>query len=135
MLILRILALTISLVLAGTIAIRAETPPAPPPGLTQEQFDSLVDAIGKSVVEKLKAEGVSAPAPEAVAKPKSGKGTPSPRPDIVRTTPRQGPSEFALFVQRLGKVAMAFPDANRPPAACINASGLGASACHAFPSH
>lgn len=123
MLILRVLALTISLVLAGTIAIRAETPPAPPSGMTQEQFDSLVDAISKSVVEKLKAEGVPAPAADAVAKPKSGKGAPSPKPGIVRTTPRQGPSEFALFVQRLGKVVLAFPTLGRQLAAV--AGGLG----------
>jgi small-conductance mechanosensitive channel len=118
----RAIALTISLLVLGAGTLRAETPVAPPPGMTQEQFDSLVDAISKSVVEKLKAEGVPAPAADAVAKPKSGKGAPSPKPQIVRTTPKQGPGEFALFLQRLGKVVMAFPELGRQLA--VVAGGL-----------
>ena len=118
----RAIALTISLLVLGAGTLRAETPVAPPPGMTQEQFDSLVDAISKSVVEKLKAEGVPAPAADAVAKPKSGKSAPSPKPQIVRTTPKQGPGEFALFLQRLGKVVMAFPELGRQLA--VVAGGL-----------
>ncbi|HEY6983460.1 mechanosensitive ion channel family protein [Reyranella sp.] len=109
---LRAFALTISLLVLGTAASRAETP-TPPAGMTQEQFDALVDAIGNSVVEKLKAEGIAAPAPEAAAKPKSGKGAPAPKAEIVRVPPRQGPGEFALFLQRLGRVVLAFPELGR----------------------
>jgi len=101
--------LAMSLLVLGAGTSSAQTPVAPPAGMTQEQFDSLVDAIGKSVVEKLKAEGVPAAAPEAAAKPKSGKGAPSPKPEIKITTPKQGPGWFAVFLQRAGKVAMAFP--------------------------
>jgi len=100
----RAITLAISLLVLGAGMVRAQTPVAPPPGMTQEQFDSLVDAIGKSVVEKLKAEGIPAPAP-----PKSGKGAPPPKPEIRITTPRQGPGEFAIFLQRAAKVVLAFP--------------------------
>ena len=59
--------------------VQAQAPVAPPHGMTQEQFDSLVDAISNAVTEKLKAEGVpAAPAPAAApaAKPKSAKEAP-----------------------------------------------------------
>ena len=102
-----ILVMSLLVLAAGTSS--AQTPVAPPAGMTQEQFNALVDAISKSVVEKLKVEGVPAPAPEAAAKPKSGKGAPAPKPEIKITTPKQGPGEFAIFLQRAGKVAMAFP--------------------------
>src|SRR6185312_11464477 len=100
----RAIALAISLLVLGAGMVRAQTPVAPPPGMSQEQFDSLVDAISKSVVDKLKAEGIPAPAP-----PKSGKGAPPPKPEIRITTPRQGPGEFAIFLQRAAKVVLAFP--------------------------
>lgn len=108
--ILRVLAITLSLIL-GSAAVRAQTPTAPPAGLTQEQFDALVEAISKSVVEKLRAEDAAAPAhaPDASAKPKSGKGAPAAKPEIIRTPPKEGPGEVALFVQRFGKVALAVP--------------------------
>ncbi len=105
----RALALTISVLVLGTVTIRAETPPAAPPGMTQEQFDALVDAISKSVADKLKSEGVVAPASDAVAKPKPGKGASPAKAEIARTSPQEGPGAFALFLQRAGKVALAFP--------------------------
>ncbi|HEX2886548.1 hypothetical protein, partial [Vineibacter terrae] len=100
--------LAASLVLGAT-AVRAEAPTAPPAGMTREQFDSLVDAISKAVVERLKAEAVQTPAPDAAVKPRSGKNAPSPKPEIVITPPKPGPGEVAIFLQRAGKVAMAFP--------------------------
>ncbi len=42
-----------------------QAPSTMPPGMTQAQFDALVDAISKSVVEKLKGEGTTATAPSA----------------------------------------------------------------------
>ena len=107
----RAFALTISLFVLGAGPLCAQTSAAPPAGMTQEQFDSLVDAISKSVVDKLKVEGVpaAAPAPDTAAKPKSGKGAPASKPEIKITTPKQGPGEFAIFLQRAGKVALAFP--------------------------
>jgi len=83
--------------------------PAPPPaGMTQQQFDTLVDAISKSVVEKIKAEGVPPATPDP-AKAKSDKGTPPAKAHVVRTPPRQGPGELALLLQRFGKVVASFP--------------------------
>ena len=52
--IVRCLAAMLSLVLGAT-GLCAQTPA--PAGMTQEQFDSLVDAIAKSVTDKLKVEG------------------------------------------------------------------------------
>ena len=58
---LRSMALAISLLLTAVFAVHAQAPAAPPSGLTQQQFDTLVDAISKSVAEKLKADGITAP--------------------------------------------------------------------------
>jgi moderate conductance mechanosensitive channel len=50
------LALVLLLGAAGAGAQTAATSPATPPaGMTQDQFNSLVDAISNSVTEKLKA--------------------------------------------------------------------------------
>ncbi len=53
---LRVLVLAFSLIALGTVGAIAQTPATPPAGMTQEQFDSLVEAISKSVAEKLKAD-------------------------------------------------------------------------------
>jgi len=75
----------LSILLVGAAAASAQAPAALPSGMTQEQFDSLVEAISNSVTEKLKAEGVpAAPAAATAATPKSGKGA-APKPKIVRT--------------------------------------------------
>ena len=100
------------LLVVGAAELHAQTPAAPPAGMTQEQFDALVDAISKSVAEKLKADGVQEPA-AAAAKPKSGKGAPAAKAEIVKIPPKEGPGEFAIFLQRAGKVVAAFPALGR----------------------
>ena len=100
----------------------AQTPAAPPPGMTQEQFNSLVDAISESVTEKLKAEGVTsppaaapgaasapaaAPAP-AASKSKSSKGPP-PGPKVVVTSLKDRPDEFGLFLEKASHLPPALP--------------------------
>ncbi|WP_178131138.1 mechanosensitive ion channel family protein [Reyranella sp. CPCC 100927] len=47
----------------GTMA--QPVPPAPPPGMTQQQFDALVDAISGAVVKKLTEQGTIARKPGA----------------------------------------------------------------------
>jgi small-conductance mechanosensitive channel len=134
--ILRILALAISLIVLGSAASYAQAPTAAPAGMTQQQFDSLVDAISKSVADKLKAEGVHAPAPapEPASKAKSGKGAPAPPPHIIRTPPKQGPGEFAIFLQNFGKALAAVPAAGAQFATLVSElhrrpeGGLGAGA-------
>src|SRR5690242_19793905 len=97
----RTLALILCLIL-GAGGVSAQPAAVPPAGMTQQQFDALVEAISKSVADKLKAEGAT-PYPKA----KSGKAAPAPQ--IVRTAPKQGPGEFAIFVQNFGKAVAAFP--------------------------
>ena len=58
---LRSISLAISLLLAAVVAVHAQAPASAPSGMTQQQFDSLVDAISKSVAEKLRADGVATP--------------------------------------------------------------------------
>lgn len=134
--ILRVLALAISLIVLGTAVSHAQAPTTPPAGMTQEQFNALVDAIGNSVADKLKAEGVHAPAPapEPASKAKSGKGAPAPPAHIIRTPPKQGPSDFAIFLQNFGKALAAFPAAGAQVATLVSdlhrrsEGGLGAGA-------
>jgi small-conductance mechanosensitive channel len=97
----RALLLTL-LLLLGAAAAQAQTPVTPPPGMTQQQFDALVDSIARSVADKLKAE--AAPA----AKP-AGKGAPPAKPEIVRTPIKEGPGPFVVFMKRLGEVVRAYP--------------------------
>jgi len=67
---LRSIAAAMSVLLASAVMAHAQAPATPPPGMTQQQFDSLVDAISNSVTEKLKAEGVpAAPAGSPAAAP------------------------------------------------------------------
>ncbi len=97
--------------------VQAQAPVAPPHGMTQEQFDSLVDAISNAVTEKLKAEGVpAAPARAAApaapaAKPKSAKGPPEPA-VIIKPKPPKGeetPAGFTIFLERARRVVLAVP--------------------------
>lgn len=81
--------------------------------MSQDQFDALVDAISKSVADKLKAEGAltkpaPAPAPPA-AQSKGGKGAPAPKPTIQKIPPKEGPSEVSIFLHHAKIVALAFP--------------------------
>ena len=106
--------LALSIFFLGFLPAWGDEPTAPA-GMTQEQFDELVDAISKSVAEKLKAEGVVEPAAQpaapAAAKPaaKGGKGTPAPKPQIVRTPLKEGPSEVSVFLHRAGTVLTSYP--------------------------
>ena len=109
----RILLLAILVALLGVPAHAQSTPAPPPAGMTQQQFDALVDAISNSVTEKLKAEGATAPA-AAPAKPaaadsKGSKGKPPPGPKIVKMPPKEGPNAFTVFFERAGAVLGATP--------------------------
>ena len=117
---LRSIVLAISLLCASVASAVAQAPAAPPPGMTQEQFNALVDAISNSVTEKLKAEGVPAAAPPAAAPApaaasKSSKAPPPPK--IITTPLKEGPDEFALFFQRAKLVVLAIPVLGRHLAA------------------
>ncbi|MBI2737673.1 MAG: mechanosensitive ion channel family protein [Rhodospirillales bacterium] len=108
-----ILAIVLCLATAGA---GAQTPTTPPAGMTQDQFNALVDAISNSVAEKLKAEEAhpapaappaAAPAPAASSNSKS-KAKPPP-PSIVRTGLPEGPGPFAVFIAKAGNVVHAVP--------------------------
>src|SRR5690349_9169891 len=128
---LRALVLILGIILGGG-ELHAQPAPALPAGMTQQQFDTLVDAISKSVVEKIKAEGVPAATPDPATKPKSGKGAPPPQ--IVRTPPKQGPSDFAIFLRNFGKTLAAVPAAGEQFGVLVSnlhrrsEGGLGAGA-------
>jgi small-conductance mechanosensitive channel len=95
--------------------VQAQT--ALPAGMTQEQFDALVEAIGNSVTEKLKAErapGAAVPdasAPKSAASDsKGGKaGKPPSAPKIVKMPPKEGPDAFTVFFERADTVVKAAP--------------------------
>lgn len=111
---LRSIVLAVGLVYAAMATAGAQAPTAPPAGMTQEQFNALVDAISNSVTEKLKAEGATAaPAPAAsapAAAPASSKSKAKPpAPAVVRTPIPEGPGPFAVFIERAGKVVRAVP--------------------------
>ena len=65
---LRLIALAMILLVGNIAAVYGQTPSPLPPGMTQDQFDAMVDAIGKALVVKLKNEGVL-PAPGSAAAP------------------------------------------------------------------
>ena len=107
---LRSIVLAMSLLCVSLVPAMAQAPAAAPPGMTQEQFNALVDAIGKSVAEKLKAEGVPVATPPAAAPaaaPKSAKAPPPPK--IIKTPIKEGPDEFAIFFQHAKQVIWAVP--------------------------
>ncbi|WIM09172.1 mechanosensitive ion channel family protein [Enhydrobacter sp.] len=114
----RSVVLAVLLLIGGMGIGRAQAPETPPAGLTQQQFDALVEAISNSVTEKLKAQGMTAsppaPAAPAPAAKKSGKGNAAAAPKVVRTPLaerpiEEGPGAFAAFLHRAGAVAAAFP--------------------------
>src|SRR5262249_21156226 len=107
MIIFRALALTVVLLVMGALASYADTPGAPPAGMTQEQYDALVDAISSSVAQKLKAE--SGP---ATTKPKSSKEPQAAAAEATKPVAK-GPGAVALFLQRAGKVMLAIPELGR----------------------
>jgi small-conductance mechanosensitive channel len=75
----------------------AQAQTAPAPTLTREQYDALVDDISKSVVDKLKADGVT---PKAASPAKA-----SP----FDAASGEEPDEFALFLSQTGRVLEAVP--------------------------
>ncbi|MCW5736388.1 MAG: mechanosensitive ion channel family protein [Enhydrobacter sp.] len=108
-------------VLLGPAGAGAQALPAPPAGMSQEQFNSLVDAISNSVTERLKANGVEAapapvPAPHAApatapaASSSSKSKAKAPPPTIVRTGLPEGPGAFAVFIERAGAIVRAVPE-------------------------
>ncbi|WP_175525756.1 mechanosensitive ion channel domain-containing protein [Bosea sp. OK403] len=83
--------------------------PAPPAGISQEQFDALVEAIGRSVVEKLKAPApASAPAARGGASDPVGVATPDPLEDRVAQFVDRGAAALAAFPE-LGRRLAEFP--------------------------
>jgi small-conductance mechanosensitive channel len=109
------LALMLALLLCPAGA-GAQTPAAPPAGMSEEQFNSLVDAISTAVTERLKAAPApatapppgAAPAPAAASSGKS-KGKAAPPPAVVRSGLPDGPSAFAAFIERAGAIVRAVP--------------------------
>src|SRR5450631_2701221 len=92
---LRSIVLAVALIFSSVAAIHGQAPSALPPGMTQEQFGSLVDAISKSVAEKLKADGITAPL--KTAKPAAA----------------ASPDAFGAFFVRAGEAARAIPTLGR----------------------
>ena len=97
----------------ASLPVQAQALAAPPAGLSQEQFNALVDAISNSVTDKLKAQGTLAPPeakPEAKPAASSSKGgKPPPGPKIIVTAPKDGPNAFAVFLEDAGRVLGATP--------------------------
>src|SRR5260370_9393409 len=65
---LRLTVLAMLLLVGDIVAVYGQGTSALPPGMTQDQFDSMVDAIGKALVVKLRSEG-ALPAPVPAAAP------------------------------------------------------------------
>jgi small-conductance mechanosensitive channel len=103
--------MAMSLLLASTITLQAQAPAAAPPGMTQQQFDALVDAISKSVTERLKAEGIGA-APAAAPRKAAAAA-----PKVVKVAVNEGPDEFAVFFGQADKTVSAIPALGRQFAA------------------
>jgi moderate conductance mechanosensitive channel len=111
---LRSLAATLVLLMAAVVGGHALAQTAAPPGLTQEQFEALVDAISKSVVEKLKNEGIAAnPSPPAKA-------------GSFDASSKQDPDELAVFLEQAARVVRAVPAFGRALAAFGGALDDGA---------
>ena len=93
----RSLVLVLSLVLGIAFQAAAQSsvqsPAVPPAGLSQQQFDSLVEAISNSVSEKLKAEGAGAPAklaaPAPAASDSKSKAKAPPPPKLSKNTSKR----------------------------------------------
>lgn len=112
------LALVLGLGLADWAHAQSTTE-APPAGLSQDQFNSLVDAISDSVTEKLKEEGAlsppaATPAPAPAAAPAAAssktKSKTPPGPKIVHVEPKAGPDPFVAFINGTKRVWRALPD-------------------------
>ena len=68
----RCLIVAIGLFLPSLLAVSADAAAPPPAGMTQQQYDDLVKAVGQSVVQTLTEKGlVASPASSAPATPAS----------------------------------------------------------------
>jgi moderate conductance mechanosensitive channel len=92
---LRSIVLAINLLLAAVVTVHAQAPAVAPSGMTQQQFDSLVDAISKSVAEKLKADGIAAP------------------PRTAKPAAAESADAFGAFFAHAGGAARAVPTLGR----------------------
>jgi small-conductance mechanosensitive channel len=91
------------LIAAGPLRAQTAAPPALPPGFTQQQFDGLVEAISRSVAQKLKDEQAAAkPAPQAPPAAPAAAAEPSDEYPVA--------AEVARFIDRAEIVVMAFPE-------------------------
>jgi len=122
----RLFALTVAILFGWHAAAFAQAPSPVPPGMTQEQFNTMVDAIANSVAEKLKAENTPAepatapaaePAAKPAAKPSSKAKAPAPTVKITKLQPSDGPDKFAVFLGQVKRVAFAVPVLGRHLAA------------------
>ena len=97
-------------VLAVTAAPAQESPAAPPAGLSQQQFDALVTAIGDAVVKKLREEGAvpAKPAGKEAAGKEAAPAAEAPKPASEEAG--DAASRFASdFANRAETVLLAMP--------------------------
>ena len=92
---LRLIALAMILLVGTIVAVEGQTPSPLPPGMTQDQFDAMVDAIGKALVVKLKNEGVLS--------------TPAPTPSQPAAAGNVVADELAAFLEKAEHVLRAVP--------------------------
>jgi small-conductance mechanosensitive channel len=111
---LRIVIAMLGLLVAGGAFAQDKNQPTLPPGMTQQQFDALVDAISQSVADRLKAEGVTAVPPAAQTAPasQSAKGKPGKAPDkplIIKRPIENTPDPVATFLEDSDRVLANVP--------------------------
>ena len=94
---LRSIAVAILILIASVVAGSPRAQTALPPNMTQEQYDALVNAITKSVLENLKKEG----APPATAAP--AKHSP------FDATAQEAPDEIDIFLRKAMQVIRSVP--------------------------
>ena len=98
----RTASLLVSLLFTLAIGAHAQTTvPTPPAGMTQQQFDALVERISNAVVDRLKKEGVVAPTAVEPAKPEAAAG---PEADALAN------DQATAFVARARLALTAFPE-------------------------
>jgi small-conductance mechanosensitive channel len=96
-----LLAVVLAGVAVGAGRLAAQPAPAPPPGMTQQQFDALVEAISAAVARKLAEQGaLPPPAPKPSAAPKA----------VSPDNARQFRAESELLADRMEAVIGALPE-------------------------
>lgn len=112
---LRAAVLAILLLLGGMGELLAQTPSTLPPGVTQDQFDAMVDAIGKSVTQKLMTPEQIGVLADAVAKAVAEKQKVAPAPAAAKESaphkaaPSTLATDLAGFFHRAGQAISAIP--------------------------